>query len=775
MPKSGLHYFGIRHHGPGSAKRLIAALDTLQPVKILIEGPADCSELMPMLAHSQMKPPVALLAYSADLPSNNIYYPFAEFSPEYQACLWAIKNHAELQFIDLPISIQLTQHAEKINKKNEDESFTEETEPEHLSEKPNVDSQEALNPIYLDPIGTLAKLAGYEDGEAWWNDLIEHNSDNDTEIFSTIEQAMATLREGLDENNNSAAVLRNLQREAYMRLEIAKASKDIDDNIAVVCGAWHVPALKAKSTIKADKALLQDLPSKLGKSKVKATWIPWTMPRLSTSSGYRAGVDAPMWYQHLWLHRSSDLLLETWLSQVSKSLRDSGQIVSTASSIEALRLSKSLATVRRRPNPGFEEIRESVVACLCFGEPLIWQQVEEQLLLGNAVGSIPDHTPLAPLLEDLQRLQKKSKLKPEALKREVSLDLRSDTGLAKSILLHRLTILGVTWGQLSSSGNSRGTFREKWILEWLPEYAVTLVENLVYGSTIEQAASNKLTETLKRENSLGKLAEIIQQSLESQLHNAAETGLERLSDRATHTSDALELLDSIAPLVQIQRYGNAREISLEHIEELTQRLAVQAALALPYACRNLNEEEASRYRNSITKAHQALLLAELDDNIMEDWWQALHEVINSSLSSLLVVGLCTRLLYQATKINSETLQTLLQRALSPALPSADAARFFEGFFTDSVQQLLYDQILIEALENWLIQIDEEAFIEFLPLFRRVFSDLDPMERKRLVDTVLSGRSSPQKNKTVNNHLLPLWSEHLKVIGLLVQRDKAWKQ
>jgi hypothetical protein len=35
--------FGIRHHGPGSARRLVEALDALEPVAVLIEGPADAS------------------------------------------------------------------------------------------------------------------------------------------------------------------------------------------------------------------------------------------------------------------------------------------------------------------------------------------------------------------------------------------------------------------------------------------------------------------------------------------------------------------------------------------------------------------------------------------------------------------------------------------------------------------------------------------------------------------------------------------------------------
>lgn len=778
MSQNEPHYFGIRHHGPGSARRLLAALERLQPSQVLIEGPADCSELLSLLAHAQMKPPIALLAYAADEPAASIFYPFTEFSPEYQACLWAISHQATLSFIDLPVSQQLVRPRET-SALDVEESQGDETAVEPPHEIPDTEADPApsqstdLTPSAFDPIATLATLGGYEDGEAWWNDLIEQNQDDDEAIFATVEAAMAALREAQAERNDIED--RDRVREAYMRLEIAKARKNDLGPIAVICGAWHVPALKQKHSAKADRALLKELPKKLSASKVKTTWIPWTSPRLASVSGYGAGIDAPMWYQHLWHHRDAPDSLERWLGTVTRQLRHGGQVVSTASVIEAVRLSHSLAAVRGRPSAGFEEIRDATIACLCFGEKLIWQQLESRLLLGNLVGEIPDDAPLVPLLEDLQRQQKKHQLKPEALGRELSLDLRSAAGLGKSVLLHRLNILEIPWGRLSDAGGSRGTFRERWQLLWQPEYAVKLVENLVYGSTIEQAANNRISEALAQENHLNRLAETVQRCLESQLNAAAEVGLSRLDERAAHTSDALELLDSLAPLVNIHRYGTAREMSLGHIETLVNRLAIQAALALPYACRNLSDEEALRFRTSVNNAHKAMQLAELETSIMDEWWQALQHVVEGHVSSPQLTGLCARLLYQAEKIDKQTLQRLLQKSLSPAIATADAAHFFEGFFAEAVQQLLYDRILLKAVEHWLLHLEETLFVEYLPLFRRVFSELDATERKRMLDNILGNRDLAGTRMAPNMELLPLWPAHLQRIGKLIQRDKQWAQ
>ncbi|WP_434339848.1 DUF5682 family protein [Motilimonas cestriensis] len=770
MALSDIHYFGIRHHGPGSSKRLLAALDQLQPTRLLIEGPADCGQLLPLLAHQQMKPPVALLSYVVEQAESSIFYPFAEYSPEYQACLWAQQHQVPVEFIDLPIAVRLAQMQVELAPLQADEALGEANDNTNQPE-PNSELDEDLSALLRDPIAALAHIGGYQDAEAWWNDLIEQNRDDNLAIFAQVELAMTALRDPISQD--SPALVQDHLREAFMRLEIAKAAKTEDGQIAVICGAWHVPALKAKHAAKDDRALVKTLPKKLAASKYKSTWIPWTSSRLASQTGYGAGVSAPMWYQHLWQHRDNEDHIAPWLVAIAEQLRKQGAIISTASVIEAQRLCQSLAAVRERPQASFEEIIDAVISCLCFGEQAQWQQVSDSVLLGHQVGQIPDDTELAPLLEDLQRLQKKYKLKPEALGREHALDLRSEIGQNKSVLLHRLQLLEVPWGKLLSAGSSRGTFREKWLLVWQPEYAIKLVENIVHGSTIEQAANNKVMATLAQESHLAKLAQLVHGCLTAELTTATAFGLNQLTLRAGHVSDCHDLLTSIAPLIDISRYGTARTMSLAQIDDLTERLAVQAALALPYACRNLNDEETLHYRDNISQAHRALVLHLEAGDTLALWWKAIETIVHSDQSSLLLVGLCARLLYQAEKLNREQLSLMLNRMLSPALPPAQAARFFDGFFSDAVDQLLYDSVLLNAINTWLLQLEETNFIEFLPLFRRVFSSLDTMERKRLFDTLFNYRLQGETLQTLDITQLDRWQHQLLQLTKLARRDKDW--
>ncbi|OAN66186.1 DUF5682 family protein [Sphingomonas sp. TDK1] len=737
--------FGIRHHGPGSARRLVEALDTLRPVTVLIEGPVDASHLLPMLADPAMTTPVALLTYAEDDPANACFFPLADYSPEYQAARWAVTHGAEVRFIDLPASDRL---GERLGDHQGDESIEIGKEQEAVAD---------ADPIARDPIGVLAMAAGYDDGESWWTDVIEENPAS-ASVFAAVADAMTALRsEAAPPSGRDAA------REAHMRIEIARATKVSDGPVAVVCGAWHVPALAAKVSLSADRALLKGRP----KVKTKATWAPWTAPRLARECGYGAGVVAPGWCAHLWDTRHADDRDAIWLARIARVMREHGHFVSTASVIEAQRLGHALAALRTRPHPGFEELREAAIACLCQGNRDIWDDIAAELMIGSAVGVIPADTPLAPLLEDLQRQQKATRLKPEALERVLTLDLRSDSGLARSTLLHRLDVLDVPWGRLADAGRSRGTFRENWILAWQPEFAVCLVENLVHGSTIAEAANAKLTEAMRAEIDLGPLAELVRGAMMAALPHATQTGIALLEDRAALTSDCQALLDAMPPMADILRYGEARSGTVAHLAGLMPRIVVQASLAFPYAARNLDAEAAGSLRGAILAAEGAIQLAELAPDVVATWHAALRKLFDDDQTTRLIAGSAARLLYEAEELSADEAALLLARMLSPGAPVTEAAGYFEGFLEGAGQRLIHDAALREAVDAWLSTLEEEAFVANLPLFRRVFSALDRNERRRLMDAAL-GRSG---NGARDYRLLPgaaaIWPAHeARVIALM---------
>ncbi|TGR27318.1 MULTISPECIES: DUF5682 family protein [unclassified Mesorhizobium] len=745
MAQGEVSYFGIRHHGPGSADSLVQALQDLKPVAVLIEGPADASALLPLLARPEMQPPVALLCYPEDDPASTSFWPFAEFSPEYQAALWAVGNNAALRFIDLPSSARVAPLDDA------QEAAADETEAK-------VESETA--PHLRDPIGALAQAAGYEDGESWWADIIEQNPEPGP-IFAAIADAMTTLREGEGPLAEFEA-----KREAHMRLEIAAARKEFDGPIAVVCGAFHVPALQATRPQKEDQALLKGL----ARRKSTMTWAPWTGPRLALGFGYGAGVVAPGWCKHLWRTRGRHDAATLWLAMIAAVLRAKGHMVSTASLIEAERLARALAVIRERPKPGFEELRDAAIAALFNGEAILWALVEAELLLGADVGEIPPDTPLAPLIEDLQRNQKAARLKPEALERELSVDLRSESGLFRSTLLHRLNVLGVHWGKLTDAGRSRGTFRERWTLSWEPEYAVRLVENLVHGPTIEKAANGRLIQMISAAASLDALAALVQGAITANLSEASTVGLATLEERAAHSSECLEILASVPPLADIIRYGEARKTETARLSGLLARLIVEGGIALPYAARDLDAQASSALVGAMRKADEAIKLVEPEQDVLDAWRNGLAAVLDGSRSTALVAGCAAHLLYEAGHLSAEAAAGLIARRLSPGTAVTEAAGFFEGFFSTAGQRLIYDEGLRGAVDAWLKSLDEEAFVAHLPLLRRVFSHLDSMERRRLIEAVLGRARRLPAGLTPTPDGGEAWRRHLDRLAPLLRGE-----
>jgi len=820
-----VQFFGIRHHGPGSARRLVQALDALQPTQVLIEGPADATDSLQWLTDPAMVLPVALLSYVADDPSRASFYPWAVYSPEYQAILWAFRHQREVRFIDLPTSLRLGLRQGEAFKEPAEETGAGDDEGETEDEKIRGDEtaiqgldqdQPTLSPLSLDPVGALAAAAGYEDGESWWNDVIEAHPAPGP-VFDAVAEAMTALREAC-----SPSIKDRLEemREAHMRLEIAKALKEVKAEqasgaLAVVCGAWHVPALRAKISAQQDRACLKGLK----KVKTLATWVPWTSERLSQASGYGAGVRFPDWYDHLWhVWQDQDQLEKQgkeqeqgqaatlWLVRFARSLRQAGHVASPASVIEAWRLTMALTALRERSAPGYEEIRDAAIACLCGGSETLWHESPSLC----QIGQIPDNMPQAPLLADLQQQQKKAKLKAQADETLLSLDLRSEMGMKRSILLHRLTLLTVPWGQLQDPGGSRGTFRERWTLCWQPEFSVQLIEQTTYGSTLETAAENLCRAQMEDSPNPGDLAIQLRSAMVAHLEGAVKDGLALLEQRATDSSDGFQLLRVLPPLADVLRYGQARVVSIAHLEGLFHRLVVHAALALPQAARDLDDQAASDLKQALKLADGAVrLLAEggtsgggqaamaeqeapeatgvsgpltvpaaaPDEETLvsgqNPWDQALHALLHHNRSTPMLAGLAARLLYEADLIPAGEMGLLLSQKLSPGTDPSQAAGFFEGFFEGAGQRLIHDDALRRAVDRWLLSLTEESFIAHLPLFRRVFAALDASERRYLLEALIGKtRKQGEAHLAPVTELTPLWEAHQDHIMAIMNRGQA---
>ena len=169
------------------------------------------------------------------------------------------------------------------------------------------------------------------------------------------------------------------EREAAMRKVMRKILKTTDGPVAFVCGAFHSPVLHPDDwpSATSDNALLKGLP----KTKVAATWAPWTSARLSYRSGYGAGVPAPRWYEHLFT--VTDDVISHWMVETARLLRSEGYDASAASAVEATRLAETLASLRGRPLAGLAEVSDAAVTVLGNGSSATLDSLAHKLLIGT--------------------------------------------------------------------------------------------------------------------------------------------------------------------------------------------------------------------------------------------------------------------------------------------------------------------------------------------------------------------------------------------------------
>jgi hypothetical protein len=729
---------GIRHHGPGSARSVERALAELKPDAVLVEGPPEAEPLLPLAAHPGMRPPVALLGYATDAPGRAAFYPFTCFSPEWLAIRYALAERVTLRMIDLPLANVLAERPGRAILAGEPPPGGEQPaeppadpgdgdEPAGPAAGPGTAEPEpgAAERIRGDPIAWLAEAAGHGDPERFWEDVVEHRGGE--QAFAAIADAMAALREATEPDAKPDG--HEARREAQMRQAIRRATREGHGRVAVVCGAWHAPALTRPGPASADAALLRGQ----AKRKVTFTWVPWTYDRLSYRSGYGAGITSPGWYDHLYRHQGEDVLVR-WLAKTARLLRQEDIGISSAHVIEAVRLAEALAALRGRPLAGLPELTEATRAVLGEGADAALALVHERLVVGQLLGSVPAEAPTVPLQAELEREQRRLKMRPEAGARDLDLDLRRALDRDRSRLLHRLTVLRIPWGEPLEASGARGTFHEIWQLQWQPEFAVRLVEASRYGATLVEAATALVGERVEAAPPLAVLTELVGAALLADLPDAVAAAMAAFQRRAAVAADAAQLMDALPPLARVLRYGNVRETDVSQVSDIVGGLVARIVVGLPLAASSLDGDAAAGLAARIDKVDAAVGLLERED-LRAPWRGALAGLAGRADVHGLVTGRCTRILHDAGLLEPAELGRRMSLTLSPGNDPAGAAAWIEGFLGRSALVLLHDETLLRLIDGWLAGVQADGFTQILPVLRRTFSTFPAGERRQIGERV----------------------------------------
>ena len=299
------NFFGIRHLSPAGAYYLRGFLDEKKPALVLVEGPSDFDDMLSDMVREETKPPIAVLAYTKEAPVRTVLYPFAEYSPEYQAIQWCHEHQVECRFIDMPSTAFLAEHDCEVQDADGEES--------RINAKGNVYEQ-------------LDEKSGEDGHDTFWERVMEQAGSIDAYHLgaNSFGANIRSLTEGTDSDWQETAL-----REAYMRQQIKNAvdSGTAPEDIVVVTGSYHVEGLKSWQEQDADL-------SKMPKVETSHTLMPYSYYRLSTRAGYGAGNKAPAYYALLWegLNKGEPMYAAySYLIRLAAYQRGKGNPVSSAS------------------------------------------------------------------------------------------------------------------------------------------------------------------------------------------------------------------------------------------------------------------------------------------------------------------------------------------------------------------------------------------------------------------------------------------------------------
>jgi Family of unknown function (DUF5682) len=730
---------GIRHHGVGSAKNVLEILTKLKPDMILVEGPPELDAITHWVGEKTLKPPVSVLCYDEKEPKRAAFYPFSEFSPEWQAMLFANKNKIPVRMMDLPMAVSwemATDVGLGISDVGSDSTKPENAEnmvhPDFFGTEGGTPKSEISIPKSKDPIAYFAEIAGYADADMWWEHHFENRyiTNSAAEHFEAVMLMMSQLREAevpsvLDEEN--------VHREAFMGNIIRQAQREMYQNIVVVCGAWHAPALlDLDKTEKEHAKIVKNLPKT--KIKVGVTWIPWTNNRLSFKSGYGAGINSPGWYSHLWHNPKDNGAI--WLANVARLFRKKKTDISTAHVIESLRLAESLASLRGLAHPNLLEMNEAVQTVMCMGDGVLLKLIKDEMIVGHALGKVPSELPKLPLQRDFEEISRKLKLPQTAERKDLELDLRKEIDLNRSIFLYRLKVLEIHWATQAYS-RGKGTFKEAWTLKWSPEMLVNLIEKGIWGNTIVDASSKLMLSKADETNSISVLSEMIESAIPAELFETIEALLLKINELSTVSADIMELMAAIVPLADVGRYGNVRKSDLSAVNALVEGMITRICISLPTACYGLDEAASQKMFELIRRVNDSVRLVE-NTELTNMWFETLTKLLDKEGVAPIISGCTCRLLFDAKTLDTEGVATKFSLALSTGNEPEYSAGWLEGFLKGSGMILLYDDMLWNLLFKWVSELTDESFMVLIPILRRTFSKFEVGERRHLGEKAKRG-------------------------------------
>lgn len=711
-----LRFLPIRHHSPAVSQHLKRLFKQDQPQEVLIEAPENLQPVIPYLADRETRPPVALYCYHQQSGNNGFraraYFPLARFSPEWVVLKLAVAAGASVRFIDAP-------YTERSVYRPDDSSAEDGT----LQDEHDWHGQQFT--------ARILQATGCRDIDELWDRWFESRADDpDGEgFFRDLTTWCLVLRNNPRQGDDETAA-----RERCMASHIRDAV-DSGRRLWVVTGGYHSEAL-ALNYLTAQPRQASTAQVMTPNAKHGVALIPYSLQRLDRANHYGAGLPDCGYYNALWNRKADDTeRITTDLTlQVADTLRAAGEQVSLSDCIEATAHRQRLASLRG-VRPGRMEWRDSLQSCLnqvrISDDDLLEQAVTETLQQEHT-GKVCSAWPSLPMVEDFRQACRQWGLPLSAtapLERQLDI-YRSQRHRDISAWLHQLAFLGGNYGTRVAGpdfvrGKDLQRVREIWSLQWQPEVEAHLTEQQHFGTSIAEAAANRLLAQLNDPSLTDSIAGLLPQALQMGLRELITPclkSLDRWLNRTTHFESLVRALERLVYTDELRRALLVDDFpSLQPPQSQAYRGACTALSWIddvdPARIEDL--ADAIRQLGALTQMKRA----QLDDTLLLD---ELSHLLDNAAPRL--AGLACGLLYQHGRLDTDAARRELFNACRQAwLAPNYIGEYLTGLLSINRTLLTEASDLLHELSTLIASWDENTFLKCLPGMRLAFTALKPRE------------------------------------------------
>ncbi|MEA2630551.1 MAG: hypothetical protein QOE66_770, partial [Chloroflexota bacterium] len=361
--------------------------------------------------------------------------------------------------------------------------------------------------------------------------------------------------------------------------------------------------------------------------------------------------------------------------------------------------------------------------------------------IGTRIGKVTPRLGRLPIVNDFHAQVADLDL-GEVLGKEKRLALRLDkrepAAARRSAFLHRLRFLDVPFAaRTATGGDFSGTlFREDWQLKWEPRTEPALIEQNLYGDTVEAAALARLREAIAQAGAnAGATCERLLQAVDMDLPDLVRAA-EDACGRAIDTDPGfVSLAAALHHLALLDRYAVFRGMRRDVLEDLLTRCYDRACFALPDSAA-VPDEEQKAVVDALILVADMVQRAERGRFDRALFAEAARRAADESPVAFLR-GAFLGLLCEIRELPAEALAAEVG-GLARAAPEqmVAAGDLLDGMLAVSRTSILLGaDALVAAVDDLLEAAEWDPFLVMLPRLRAAFERLAEAQRDSLAATV----------------------------------------